>query len=328
MPPITSEWWAAEAEVRFNRLVQEGRIPADAPGVKRPSAFAALAPGHQAAVKAALAAQERVSDRITVWYKERAARAPYCGLGRSFHMRRIDGACQDLLVRPHCGKSSCPFCWRRRKAKSLHRAADCLVGKKESLRQITPDPKLGKVHVGWTDWNSWQTVDRRIRREHGGTVGRLRVRLDDDRVLMISSMPFDGSRPAERTEATDLAAAAICQLHRGKHSLRILGAWYERPVAKYKKLSQHEHLDLRKVRRELKTLGIGSDLYAKSGYQGLAWRAKDEATLDLIWMLVTEKLRPGFAPMVSPRKGPKSDEDISDSWETPFDSAEREEDSC
>jgi hypothetical protein len=89
------------------------------------------------------AAEERAADKADlaryrlekgVLVRLRAGAATRCENCFTLHLRReldadLDGSdgFEDLFISACCGRSSCPFCWRRRLLKSIQRAVGCLL---------------------------------------------------------------------------------------------------------------------------------------------------------------------------------------------------------
>ncbi|HEY7423272.1 MAG TPA: DUF3854 domain-containing protein [Gemmataceae bacterium] len=291
------------------------------------------------------AARQRVEDKIAALHTRPVVRHLNCGRGRVLHLQRDRGIhdyqrgqeargrkiayrratkeCgpsgdeEHALVRMSCGRSACPWCWRRRLTKTYRRAVHCLLyASAEGNR-----PRVGVLHIGETDPLRWDTLERNMRRKHGGKTGRIRVRKADGVVLAVAERPFPGSRPVSPAEALDMVSAAIEQLHTGRHRYRQLGRWNDsqRPrwqlVERVKQPPDQPPIDFTAVYRELRVDGRKVHRYRSPDISGLVWRGEGH--------LATA------CPSLAWKKGksswPKSDNHFSDDPEhsrTPFDSGE------
>jgi hypothetical protein len=254
--------------------------------------------------RAAVAADEarrRVEDKINRLYEHRAARSPRCERGRVLHLHRDrgvrdyqrgeeargrsipyktaakeccgNGDTEHALVRMSCGRSDCPHCFRRRLVKSYRRAVHCLLYADADSNR----PRVGVLHVAETDPLNWDTLDRNMRRKHGGKTGRIRVRQANGRVLVVAERPFPGARLVPPAEALDLVSAAIDQLHTARHSLRLLGNWNDARRPHWRLLQRVEQpadqppLDFEAIVRELRAGGRKVRRFRSPEISGLVW---------------------------------------------------------
>jgi hypothetical protein len=284
---------------------------------------------HAAEADAALA---RVAERIRAMYTRPAPRRADCGQRLVIHLRREHpaGGVEDALLWPPCGCCNCPHCWRRRLAKTLHRAAGCLLDAGPDSAAV----RLGHLHFGETTWEAWEAYDKAMRRELGGGCGRLRIRRHDGTVLVIAERPWAGSHPVSPAVAVDLAADAIEQLHTAKHAYRQLGAWKGQTKSEWSLLGKMRGcIDLAEVQRQLACLGTKSHYLRKPDLATLFWRADGpEAALALLMQvcptLANRAKRPSRSKSESPPpptvddgcpgEGPSPDEGPSPRDECPF----------
>jgi hypothetical protein len=187
---------------------------------------------------------------------------------------QASGDSEHALIRYHCGRSDCPFCWRRRLAKTYRRAMFCLLyAPGDGVR-----PRTGTLHAGEMEPLAWDTWDRVHRRKYGGKTGRLRVRRTDGALLVIAEHPFAGSRPVSPAEALDLAAAAIDQLHTGRHAFRLLGVWNDsrrphwRLLQRIKQDPDKPAFDFDAIFQELRDDGRKARRFRDPDIEGLIWR--------------------------------------------------------
>lgn len=312
--PIPSEVWQLYnqkwAEVLFSRGVLSAE---DLALVTLPPP---LSPQQQATADANDLAEERVKGQIQEMYRRPCPRADDCGHGASLHMRRkVDGQVQDILIRPHCGRSACPFCWRRRVSNALERALAALL-KTTQKGEILP--RLEPLHAAEISWAEWNALDKHIRRAHGGSCGRLRVRQDGNKLLVIADKPFCGSVPVTPSEAMGLAAAAVARLNVAKHSFRLLGSWYVCRAPRYELMGRYKHLDHREVQKELQSLGTRSQRFCITSAVGVFWRAQSEKIADLLWGFVLETVCPSLSQQEYTERG-KSDSDSAHYVDSPLD---------
>jgi len=147
-------------------------------------------------------ARRKVEDKIAALFRQRAARAADCGLGATLHVRRaaLDGSGVDEMMRkPGCKRSTCPWCWRLRICKTLRRACACLLDASNS--EAGRRPRTGLLYVSECNWFDWEAKDKAIRRAHPEcadakgrcSLGRLRVRRADNTVLIVCERPFRGA---------------------------------------------------------------------------------------------------------------------------------------
>jgi hypothetical protein len=224
-------------------------------------------PPSEAEVQAEEAAAH-LEGRLKRLYKARAARGPGCGRVGALHLRRGQGGqVEDALVRLACGRSDCPHCWRKRRAKACRRAAAALLATE------------GPVHVGETTWERWDALDKAIRRRHGGDCCRLRVRRGDDTVLVVAESPFPGSRPCSPAEALGAVAVAVLDcLSQERHSFRLLGDWADRHRPEWRFVARLDApMAWEDVRREVEALGARARrLEGRPDLQVLLWRCDSE----------------------------------------------------
>jgi hypothetical protein len=161
--------------------------------------------------------------------------------------------------------------------RTYRRAASCLLDASHENNL----PRTGLVHVGETHWLSWEALDRAIRRDHGGKVGRLRVCRSDGTVLIVCAEPFRGSRPLSPAEVLDVVSTTIDQLNTRRHAFRLLGKWSDRLPKSWKQIARYKQpLSLITVREELEKLGQRAKLFHSQALSGLIWRADSEATME------------------------------------------------
>lgn len=281
--------------------------------------------------------KRRIEAKIQAMYDRPAVQHLKCGKTRTIHLRRDreNDAVDDLLIKTKCGRIDCPHCQRRRLTKTYRRAAVVLLHASAESNL----PRVGPLHVAESHWSTWEALDKSIRRQHGGDVGRLRIRRGDNSLLVICSQPFRGSRPVSPSEACDLATDAIDRMHEEQHSFRLLGDWNDSKESEWK-LVQHlpGTLNLGEVAELLTALGRKSRAFKTSELQGLIWRCPNEMTAASIEVLLTtsEGLRPRARPSSSEGKyrssrrksdtPPSADEwgEVGDGW-TPWDDPESRE---
>jgi hypothetical protein len=233
----------------------------------------------QAAADAADAAYRDLERRLAALHAGSAPRAKNCGSTCTLHLRRErDGHVEDCLARLPCDNSSCPHCWRRRRAKCCRRAAGCL------LELPAGAVRSCSLHVGETTWDGWAALDKAIRRQHGGKVGRLRVRRADDTVLVVCEGPFRGSRPVTPGTALALVATAVIDcLSKRRQSYRQLGLWQARRETTWKLVQEHDRgIDLAEVQRQLEELQVRSRQLKSPNLAVLLWRTDSEAAADAL----------------------------------------------
>jgi hypothetical protein len=293
---VSVELWKLIDLVQRERL-KEAPIP-QAP----PLRLIELLPEEEKAAEDGARAQQRVEDRIAHLHAHRVARSLRCGRGRVLHLHRdrgihqhqraeeargrmisyrtaakecgASGHSEHALIRLRCGRSDCPYCWRRRLTKTYRRATFCLLyAPGAGVR-----PRTELLHAGHVEPLAWDSWDRVQRRKHGGQTGRLRVRQTDGTVLVIAEQPFPDSRPVRAAEALDLAAAAIDQLHTGRHAFRLLGAWNDsqrphwRLLERMKQAPDQPALDFDAVYQELQADGRKVRRFHEPDLEGLIWR--------------------------------------------------------
>jgi hypothetical protein len=280
---ILTEIWQMLDEERRKDIVE---VPILLPSASAPE----IDPELETAIDQADAARAKVDAKIKLLHEHRAARALNCGRrGGTIHLRRDkeNGAVEDGLFRFSCGRSSCPHCWRRRITKALRRATRCLLDAPPDELGRTNLPRVGMLHAGEVPWLEWESFDRGIRRQHGGDVGRLRVRRTDGRVLVVCAEPFCGSSPLTPADALDRVCDAIDQLHTARHSYRQLGDWSDRQPPEWRLIQiHHEEIDLGAVKQQLAELGIRSHRLKNPDLQLLIWRAESEAAAESLSLCV------------------------------------------
>jgi hypothetical protein len=236
------------------------------------------------AVEEGDAARWRVEQKVDALHAHPAARALNCGKLCTLHLRRPHplraGFIQDVLIRPACGRSDCPHCWRRRLTRTYRRAAACLLDAAPDSRL----PRIEAVHIGEIHWLGWDTLDRSLRRQHGRGVGRLRVLRSDNTMLVVCAKPFPGSRPVTPAEALDIVSAAIDRLHKQKHSYRQLGKWNDASPPEWKLIRRcPKPFDLKVIQSELEALDKKVKRFCNSAAFGLIWSADSVASADALW---------------------------------------------
>lgn len=124
--PISRELWAM-IDANQRQDLREASI-AGAPVYLVPPPPA----GELAAANAALETRRRIDEGVRA--RLRPDSGMRCESCFTLHLRRkldpdLDGAdgFEDLFMPASCGKSSCPFCWRRRLLRSLNRAVGVLL---------------------------------------------------------------------------------------------------------------------------------------------------------------------------------------------------------
>jgi len=245
-----------------------------------------LSPEIQRAADAADAARRQIDARLKALHEHPAPRALFCGKLWTIHLRRVldGGAVEDGLIRPCCGRSDCPHCWRRRLSRVYARLTACLLDDPERGDDGTIKrrlPRLGSVHVAEVSWPEWPALDRSIRRQHGGDCGRLRLRRFDNRVLVVCGEPFRGSRALPPAEACLLLAEAVEELHPERNSYRQNGSWYDRQPARWHQVQRFlSAIDLDGVAGTLAELGQKARRLRSPNLQGLFWRSVDAASAD------------------------------------------------
>lgn len=276
-----------------------------------------LTPEQVAAAEQADLAFWREEEKIKALYAHPAPRALNCGHRSTLHVRHeADGYVEDMLLRRPCGRSSCPYCWRRRLTSTYRRAAKCLLdAPPEPDEPARPGrrnlPRLGPVYVGETDWLKWVAFDRGIRRQHGGGCGRLRVRRADNRVFVVCAQPFPGSRPISPAEACALASAAIGELHTARHSFRLLGDWNDREPPRWRLVGKYEHLDFGVVQDWLVVFGIKARRLQSRTLTAMLWRTASEEEATALCERLLAKVCPSLAKEEE-KEGRKSDNDPGD----------------
>jgi hypothetical protein len=183
-----------------------------------------------------------IEDRLDRRFGPAATAPARCEREFPLHLRRTlrqdtDGTegIEDIIFMAKCGNHECPYCWMQRVRRTVRRALACLLDDPRDDRLL---PRLGLVHVAETTWKEWPAFDRDLCKAMPRAAGRLRVRRGNDSVLVIAEAPFPGSRPASPVEAAQQAAAAIEQLHTGKHAFRLLGHWNDRQASPWKLVSR------------------------------------------------------------------------------------------
>lgn len=281
-------------EVRTKRLVKEGLLaaPAEEPICIIPP----LPPDVEAAAEARDAAKARVDKKMRQLHEHPVAKAPNCLTFRrkSKLLNRAKDNAFMLCNAVYCGRSAetdghlvCPFCFRRRLTKILSRMATALLDAPpqgdDGLKNL---PRTEMLHVGETAWSNWETFDKSVRRAHGGSVGRLRIRKTDNTVIVICERPFRGSKPIAPADACDLALAAIDDLHKAKHSFRILGSWLAKQEAEWKIVEQHKEVDYPQTLQNMVKAGIPAKPIKSREIKGIFYRPLNAAQADLARSLI------------------------------------------
>jgi hypothetical protein len=85
-------------------------------------------------------------------YDHPAPRHLNCGKGFAILVRRDreSGGVEDALIRPSCGRSDCPHCWRCRLTRTYRRAATILLD--ASATEAGHAPRPGQLHIAETTW--------------------------------------------------------------------------------------------------------------------------------------------------------------------------------
>lgn len=263
-----------------------------------------------AAAEEAAAAYQAVEERIAALHAHPAPRALNCGTrSPTLHLRRDrdGGRVEDALIHTSCGRSDCPHCWRRRITRTYRREATCLLYT-EAEKLL---PRAGALYLAETDWASWEALDKSIRREHGGAVGRLRIRRTDGTVLVVCAQPLRGGRTVTPAEACDLASGAVGQLSAARHAYRQLGDWSDSGTTEWRLIARLPGtLDFAKVADRLLAAGRKSRQFRTAELSGLVWRVESEAAAVRLELLLSspQQACPTLAPWEDrDPKGPKSD---------------------
>jgi hypothetical protein len=228
----------------------------------------------------AAAARDRIQARIDAMHRRHAEPRANCGQTLTIHLRReYGGGVEDRLVRPLCGRSDCPHCWRLRLTKTLNRAADCLLGSGQGDGAL----RMGLLHISETTWERWEAYDKAMRRELKGDCGRLRCRRADNTVLVVCERPWSGSRPVTPAQALALTAEAIERLDPARHAYRQLGSWSVERKQKWECLARvHECIDLGEVNRQLQAEGVRARRLRHPELKALAWRTSSPEAADAL----------------------------------------------
>jgi|SRR5579884_950021 len=251
----------------------------------------------------------RASEKIQSICKERVAPRYGCGSGGTFYIRKAQpGDVKDALLRFKCGRSDCPYCWRRRVVKTIRSATDCLIrNNKESCSAA--------LYFRLIDWQEWTVINRHIRRRHGVDCGRLHLRTSDNRCLVICEKPFDDATALTLGQAVDAILDNAEELHTERCSFMLLGKWKNKKPSEWKALGHFEGIDFDQVKEELRKIKVSSHRWRKTPEieAGLAWRAATEEDADAIF----EKLSAACnfcANKEEPPTCPKSDSGSSGPW--------------
>lgn len=280
----SAELWALIDRVQ-RKDIQETPIPESTS--ERPAyLISPLTPEQVKAADDADAARYRVEQRIAAMNAHRARRAEDCGIFTIYLGRETEtGGVERMLARPPCGRSCCAYCMRQRLIRTYNRACAILLdAPSASLGGVGRLPRVGVLYVAETTWARWKSFDRQVRRQVGGDCGRLRVRRQDDTVLLVCEQPFRGSRPLSPAETMDLAAAAIDAMHRDKHAFRTLGSWNIKRVKRWEAIKEYGRpFDLTAIHAELATLGVTARRWQQSGFSALLWRAESGKDAAKLW---------------------------------------------
>jgi hypothetical protein len=229
-------------------------------------------------------ARGRLDERIAKRMAHPAPRGHNCGRGRPVQLEKPDlhGGIQFILFRPPCHRWSCPYCRKQRILKSYRRAATCLLDA-EPWDPNNRQPRLGPVYVAECAWKEWESTDKAMRRQNGGECGRLRVRRDDDTVLIVSEQNFRGAKPVTPAEALDAVLDAIDRLNHEQHSFRLLGRWSDAKPAEWKLVGEYDaSLDIGQARKILAELGARNLTALHPSTEGLFWSCANEVQADTL----------------------------------------------
>jgi hypothetical protein len=252
-----------------------------------------LTPEKAKAWKEAREIKRRVRAKKDLLCEHPAVRRPGCGQGGTFLIRKTTAkGVKDAFLRPKCGRSNCPYCWRRRVFRTIDRAEGCLL--------FLPDGDV-RTETVWCkeiDWRAWPALNRKLRRRYGKDCGRLHVRMVDDRCLVFSQHPMKGAEPLLPGPAIDRALSALDHMHTRRSSFRLLGAWHVKKRSEWRRLAHFEQaLDLHVMRKHLRQLGT----YALFAFkdrpeleEGLLWHSSTEVAADALWDRL-EELCPDLA---------------------------------
>jgi hypothetical protein len=254
------------------------QVPKPAPEPKPLRLVPSLPPEEERAWQEAVEARRRQERIIQELHAHPAVKRPGCGEGGSFYIRKIEhDRCADAVTRPWCGRSDCDWCWRGRLTKDYHRAARCLLYRHGRHREVRVEP----VHLDVIPFEEWPALNRKLRRQHGEDCGRLRVRMDDDQVLVVCQHPFPGAASFPPAEALDRVNRALEVLSKAPHSYRQLGSWSDREESGWKLLGHlEEAIDLDLVERVLRELGHSCRKFKRPEIRGRIWETGSEAEAD------------------------------------------------
>ena len=225
--------------------------------------------------------KHRVTKRIEAMYRRSCIRHPSCGRRGAIHVQRPHqlGGVQSLVYRPTCKRLDCEYCQRARLAKILKRAATCVLDA-PGERYL---PRTANLYVLETTWSEWGAVDKRARRTHGGNVGRLRVHMADDTLLVVCEKPIRGSRPMPAHLVFDLVDSAIDRMHTKKNAYRQLGSFSDRQPTEWKLVEKTGACVLfDEAKKMLSEMGKKARLFRTSELIGLAFRAETSEAANAI----------------------------------------------
>ncbi len=248
---------------------------ANMPDITAPRLIPELTPEQDAADLHRDRLKHRVTKRVDELYARRLLRHPACGKRGAIHVSRPHqlGGIENMVYRTLCGRLDCPHCQRRRLCKTLKRAATCVLDAPGEMYL----PRTEELHVLETTWREWAALDKAIRREHGGEVGRMRIRRDDDSVLIVLEKPFAGSTPMAPHLTFDLVEDAVNQLASERHAFRLLGSFSDRIPSEWKLIQRtNEFVNFSEAKQLLDSLGHRGRLFKTSELNGLVFRSETE----------------------------------------------------
>ncbi len=266
----------ADKREKIERAVGAAKRQAEArnaPDISAPALIPPLTPEQEAADLHRDRLRFRIQKRIERMYQKTAIRHPNCGRRGAIHLQRRHqlGGVEAMLYRTLCGRLDCPHCQRRRLAKILKRAATCIL----DAHGVQYLPRTAPLHVVETTWSKWRAIDKRARRERGDGLGRLRVRRDDDTVLLVCERPIAGSKPMPPHLAYDIVEAAIDRLHPKKHAYRQLGNFADKQKTEWKLVERTgAFVRFDEAKKLLADLGDKGRLFKTAELSGLVFRAE------------------------------------------------------
>jgi hypothetical protein len=293
--PSTASWGSVSPEAQFliGKAYLECLNRRQAKDPKPLRIVPPLSPEKAKAWKEVRDIKRRVRAKKDLLCEHPAVRRPGCGQGGTFLIRKATAkGVKDAFLRPKCGRSNCPYCWRRRVFRTIDRAEGCLL--------FLPDGDV-RTEAVWCkeiDWKDWPALNRKLRRKHGKECGRLHVRQVDDRCLVFCQFPMKGAEPLLPGPAIDRALSALDHLHTRRSSYRALGAWHSKKRSEWRRLAHFEQaLDLHVMRKHLRQLGTYALFAFKDRPEiedGLLWHSSTVAAADALWKRL-EELCPDLA---------------------------------